>query len=412
MNYHAKQQKKKQQQQAQKPASVPQSYASAPYDAGNCWCFGALDTLFFKESRPMDSIGGAQLQSVFPPPARTLIGAVRTAIGGAHDVDWAEFHKNADHPLRTLMGHTNDLGQLSFKGPFLIQDDNRLFAAPLVVLKEVVKDAKPVFTRLAPSTTLTVCDLGNVQLPKKQDSTILGAKPLENTWLTAAGLQAVLAGNTPTASDLVPAQDLFDTEERLGIGRAHATRTTGDGLLYQTQHVRPKPNVEVGMHVQGLEQCPAVPAEGLMRLGAEGRIAHWRRNTGHTLPASPVQDKSKSNRIMLVLMTHAHFAKGWLPDGFDELTLSSGQTVWEGDINGVSLRLLCAVVGKPVREGGWDLANQIPRPIQNLVPAGSCYFFEVLAAGPNGEALRKLHGSHTGQDTAYGRGELAVGLWK
>lgn len=409
MNYYAKQQKKKQQRNL---AARPQSQVSTPYDVGNCWCFGALDTLFFKESRPMESIGGAQLQSVFPPPARTLIGAVRTAIGSAHDVDWGEFHKNADHPLRTVMGHTNDLGQLSFKGPFLVQDGKRLFAAPLVVLKGVGKDAQPVFTRLAPSTTPTVCDLGNVRLPQKQDSTILGAKPLEHTWLTGAGLQAVLDGKTPSASDLVQAQALFDTEERLGIGRAHATRTTGDGLLYQTQHVRPKHNVEVGMHVHGLEQCPAVPAEGLMRLGAEGRIAHWRRNSGHTLPACPVQDKSKSNRIMLVLMTHAHFANGWLPDGLTEVTLANGQTAWEGDINGVSLRLVCAVVGKSVREGGWDLANQKPRPIQNLVPAGSCYFFEVLCADPNGEALRKLHGSHTGQDTAYGRGEIAVGLWK
>ena len=411
MNYYAKQQKKKQ-QQAQKPASAPQPQASAPYEVGSCWCFGALDTLFFKESRPMESIGGAQLKSVFPPPARTLIGAVRTAIGGAHEVDWDEFHKNADHTLRTLMGHTNDLGQLSFKGPFLIHDGKRLFAAPLVVLKGEDKNAKSMFTRLAPSSMLTACDLGNVQLPKKQDNATLGAKALENTWLTETGLLAVLAGNKPAASDLIEAKALFDAEERLGIGRTHATRTTGDGLLYQTQHVRPKPHVEVGMHVHGLEQCPVVPAEGLMRLGAEGRIAHWRRSTGHTLPACPVQDKIKNNRIMLVLMTHAHFVKGWLPDGLTEVTLDNGQTVWEGSINGVSLRLLCAVVGKSVREGGWDLANRTPRPIENLVPAGSCYFFEVLAAGPNGEALRKLHGSHTGQDTAYGRGELAVGIWK
>jgi CRISPR-associated protein Cmr3 len=52
------------------------------------WRFSALDTLFFKESRPIESVGGSQLSSVFPPPARTLIGAIRTAIGEANSVDW------------------------------------------------------------------------------------------------------------------------------------------------------------------------------------------------------------------------------------------------------------------------------------------------------------------------------------
>ena len=45
------------------------------------WRFAAFDSWFFRESRPFDSIGGAQLASHFPPPSRTLAGAVRTSIG-------------------------------------------------------------------------------------------------------------------------------------------------------------------------------------------------------------------------------------------------------------------------------------------------------------------------------------------
>ena len=52
----------------------------------------AFDTLFFRESRPFDAIGGSELASVFPPPPRTVLGAVRSAIGDALGADWKQFH--------------------------------------------------------------------------------------------------------------------------------------------------------------------------------------------------------------------------------------------------------------------------------------------------------------------------------
>jgi CRISPR-associated protein Cmr3 len=385
-------------------------------EVGPCWCFSALDTWFFRESRPMESVGGAQLSSVFPPPARTVIGAIRTAIGQAHGVDWHNYPhgQQAGHQaLRELMGDADGLGCLSFSGPFVIRSGQRLYPAPLVVLQAKQPDKKDTaaFTRLVPSDGLTDCDLGRVQLPKKLNAAAQGAKPLEQTWLTAKGLRAVLAGQTPTADDVIEAKDLFHAEERLGIGRDNATRTTQDGLLYQTQHVRPAPDVELGMQVQGLETDQTVPAQGLMRLGAEGRMAHWSRSNGHMLLDSP----AKGSRLLLVLMTHGRFTQGWLPDGFEVRKLpTSGQTVWEGTLRGVTLRLLCAVVGKPVREGGWDLALRAPRSMESLTPAGSSYFCEVLnvdATAAPGGAVQALHGSHMGQDTALGRGEMAVGTW-
>lgn len=388
-------------------------------EVGPCWSFSALDTWFFRESRPMESVGGAQLSSVFPPPARTVIGAIRTAIGQAHGVDWHGY-PNGQQPghqvLRELMGDADGLGRLSFSGPFVIRNGQRLYPAPLVVLQAKPADKRDekvssTFTRLVPSEGLTDCDLGRVQLPQKLNAAAQGAKPMEQTWLTAKGFRAVLAGQTPADSDVIEAKDLFHAEERLGIGRDNATRTTQDGLLYQTQHVRPALGVALGMQVRGLEADQTVPAQGLMRLGAEGRMAHWSRRNGHMLLGSPV----KGSRLLLVLMTHARFTQGWLPDGFVASTLpASGQTVWEGRLHGVTLRLLCAVVGKPVREGGWNLALRAPRSIESLTPAGSSYFCEVLdvdaTVAPDG-AVQALHGSHVGQDTALGRGEMAVGIW-
>lgn len=364
------------------------------------WRFTALDTLFFRESRPMESIGGAQLQSVFPPPSATLIGAIRTAIGEAHQVDWKAYAHDDHHPLKAIMGSANSLGPLSFTGPFLMQEQDRLFPVPLALLHAKNNDVDQ-FTRLTPSTDITVCDLGEVILPKKRDP-LAGAKPLEHAFITDKGLVTVLSGDVPAENAIVHTHDLYHSEERLGIGRDHAKCTTIDGLLYQTNHVRPMKDVSIGIVVKGLN-CAGLPQHGTCRLGAEGRMAAWQCEAVQTLPSIKIKGKN----IMLVLLTPARFNQGWLPDGFSPVTIAKQQTVWDGDIHGVKLRLISSVIGKPMREGGWDLVNRSPRTMNSLVPAGSCYFCEVVG----GADASTLHGQQIGQDTEYGRGEIAVGHW-
>jgi len=56
--------------------------------------------------------------------------------------------------------------------------------------------------------------------------------------------------------------------------------------------------------------------------------------------------------------------------------------VWQGRIAEISLTLRAAVIGKALREGGWDLAQQKPRDVVSLVPAGSCYYFTVEGGWP------------------------------
>ncbi|QLQ32192.1 MAG: hypothetical protein HZT40_12035 [Candidatus Thiothrix singaporensis] len=55
------------------------------------WRFKALDTWFFRESRPMESIGGSELLSAFPPSPRTLSGAVRSVVGEHKQADWQQW---------------------------------------------------------------------------------------------------------------------------------------------------------------------------------------------------------------------------------------------------------------------------------------------------------------------------------
>jgi CRISPR-associated protein Cmr3 len=302
------------------------------------------------------------------------------------------------------MGGADSLGPLTFAGPFLVKKDKRLYPVPLALLHaKVLKQASMVdrLTSLMPSSVVTTTDLGTVRLPKMRNP-LAGAKPLDGAWMTAKGYTAFLEGDLPDYGEVIRPAQLYGGEERLGIGRNQATRTTGDGLLYQTNHVRPMDDVGVGIVVRGLDSS-AVANQGITRLGAEGRLASWKYEPGPDLPTV----KIKGKQVVLVLLTHALFTQGWLPDGFHKQTLVNGQTVWDGELHGVRLRLISSVLGKPVREGGWDLVNRAPRPVDSLVPAGSCYYCEVTG----GSDANNLHGKQIGQDTPYGRGEVAVGNW-
>ena len=384
-------------------------------DQAELWRFEALDTWFFKESRPLEAVGGAQLGSSFPPPARTLIGAVRTALGDACGVQWQDYAQREDHPLRALMGSPSDLGPLRFEGPYLLHQGRRLYPAPLSIMLREADEAlgQPVaFTHLRPGQRPQACDLGWVRLPRKLDAQLAGAKPAEGLFLTAAGLQAALQGRAPQATDMLRAKDLFHHEPRLGIAREHQTRRPQDGLLYQTRHVRPRAETALGLSLRGLDAqaFAGLPRQGMARVGAEGRLAAWSRDKAQPLPAVAISGR----QLMLCLLTHAAFERGWLPDGFREVTTElEGRpwTHWQGELAGKPVRLVSAVTGKPVREGGWNLAEQKPRELRGLVPAGSCYFLELDSVQDAQQVAREMHGAQWGQETVWGRGLVAVGSW-
>jgi CRISPR-associated protein Cmr3 len=366
------------------------------------WRFDPLDSWFFREARAFDTSGSHELSSLFPPPARTVAGAIRTLIGEMQGVDWERFAQAGEYPdLKQQIGVDDDLGLLKMTGPYPLwkgqQLYQRLYPAPLHLLakaKEYVflKPGEPV-----------ACDLGKVRLPEKPKDSLPGAKPLETAWLDGADLQRVLGGESPKT--VYHAKDLYDTEPRLGIARNPAQRTAADGLLYQTRHVRPRSGLAIGATVSGI--APELhPDRGVIRFGGEGRASAV---TVNPIPPALAPPVITGHHLLLVLLTHADFGGGWLLPGFVP-DIQHDVQVWRGQLHGVDLMLHSAALGKAAREGGWDLLHQQPRPVVSLIPAGSVYFCTVT--GDPQSAVAALHGGHVGRNTALGRGELAVGLWK
>lgn len=394
------------------------------------WRFSALDTWFFRESRPMESLGGSELLSAFPPSPRTISGVIRSLVGERHEVDWSEWKKSESYPdLKRRIGDANSFGQLKFSGPWLAREmtaansDNkstteRLYPVPRNLLAKRDGEA---FTELQRATlgAACECDLGNVHMVTLPDRTS-GFRIQEDCWLPEQALLAVLAGEICSPDDLVETRELFERESRLGIARNNATRAVEIGLLYQTRHVRPKVGVRLETDVKGLQESD-VANDGIVRFGGEGRGAAYavEPQGEPSLATQKVQVKDDTKGILLLLLTHARITPNQTEEqsftplpGF-VLDNSGSTTVWTGEIAGIALTLHSSLSGKPVREGGWDLANNKPRKVQSLIPAGSVYYLTV-DKGDIQTAINQIHYQQLpadDKDLALGRGLMAVGLW-
>ena len=367
--------------------------------------FSAFDTLFFRESRPMESVGGKPLDGRFPPAARSVAGAVRTVVAETMAVDWPAYHIGdaAQQSVRDVIGAADSegIGALDLCGPYPMLSGERLYPAPLHLLH---KQDENKYVRLQPGDEMVSCDLGKVYLPQMSGS-LLGAKPLEQCWLTADDLVRVLSGGEPPG--VVKQEQLFKAEGRLGIAIDASSHTAEEGKLYQTVHARIRLDVDIGVVVNGLPDTLTGKLDQVIRLGGEGRFASVEVVQEPT--ALQAAQPNNSHGLLLMLCTSADFSGGWVPQGFVAKENAQGATVWCGEINGIKLTLRCAVLGKAQREGGWDLHKHRSRSAVSLIPAGSVYFCDV--EGDLSQAALLLNGVKIGNETALGRGELVVGYW-
>ena len=370
----------------------------------------AYDTWFFRESRPHDAVGASELSSLFPPPIRTVAGALRTLIGDQLKINWQTLQSatQPDFNFVSELGDAQGLGELSLNGPWINFDDQRLYPAPLYLMKN-----EHELKRLAPGSIVR-CDLGSVRLPAlPKDSK--GFKNLEQRWITAEGMRRCLEGHVPT-DKIYTSDDLFSHEARLGIARDNATRSVEDGKLYQTQHLRLKEKVSVGLLVKNLSSVAKdilTQPNTLLRLGGEGRMAALKaQEQAQAFPFVNAKANAKVERFVLHFLTPADFEGAMFPKDFEKTTFD-GATVWQGVINDIGLRIISAVVGKVHREGGWDMQKHQPSPVKSYIPAGSAWFCQTLDAELTWETLNtQLHGHCIGVDSAYGRGQLLLGTWQ
>jgi CRISPR-associated protein Cmr3 len=377
----------------------------------------AIDTWFFRESRPHDAAGASELSSLFPPSIRTLAGAVRRFIGDSINIDWQAFSKGEtpDHDIdgldfETEVGGSDGLGLLSLRGVWVSKGGKRLYPVPFYLMhKEYTLIRLQIGDRV-------MCDLGNVRLPELPKSQEGGYKNFEQSWVSSDGLHELLNGKVPDSKDIVKLDELLTVESRLGIARNNATRSVIEGQLYQTRHIRIKDDVAIELDILSLDErlakCFEPDQNEIVRLGGEGRMAALTVKPNRTAMPFIKTNTKPINKIIIHFVSAADFDGQMFPKEFKEIKENDKTVHWQGTLNGIELRIEAAVIGKVHREGGWDMKEHKPRAVKSYIPAGSAWFCSVVDNSLSGaELVQALHEKCIGEEQQWGRGQILIGQW-
>lgn len=381
--------------------------------------FTQLDTWFFKESRPMESIGGSQLGSVFPPSPATLSGAIRSAIGELLGIDWKRYHQNETQRLRLevdpyeVIGDGERTGSVTFGYPSIIVQKNNKWSALVPAPIDLMKNNSGDIVTLEVPKEPVRCDIGTVRLPalprsKNTDDKV--AKPLEGCWLTQHGWNEYRNGRAVTQEHVVNIDELVSREPRIGIARNNKLGTSIDGMLYQTEHLRVRNQkfADVGLKVlvHGLPACVEellINELSAVRLGGEARMALVEVNKASIANLEAVKLKRTHK---LVFRTPAYFESetGWLPADATKVN-KDNHDVFQFELNGKSVNLVCQVSDKPIQIGGWDYKLKQPKPLRSFLPAGSCWYLH------SEEPLTNSDVQKIGKLTQFGYGSAELIAW-
>jgi CRISPR-associated protein Cmr3 len=407
------------------------------------WIFvEPLDVWLFRDGKPFSAGEQSRATGMFPPLPTTFQGAVRTAALAAAlekaGLTFAQFNGRANAPessekilqqLWTRWGRgAGELGQLRLRGPFLARSGSAGLELFLPAPRDlvVVEDAGRRVGRVGALRRLGGAEVrGGLEAPAR------AAWPdLAVPWLEAAegaeppGILSVeqfrqyLLGEPVEVGDAAVAHDrLVKSDTRVGVQLDRVQGTVMHGRLYLAHFYRLAPGAGLAAEIRIESEEPPLPDRGWMALGGEARAAQYRK------VGEPVLDPIEGNhfrrdlqtrlgqgrRFKLVLAAPAVFEGGWRPDFLHGPGFS-------GRLAGVPVKLVSAVVGKPVPVSGWDYANDRPKRLRWAVPAGSVYVLAVsededrdrwvktLLDGVHGRPLAQSH-----EDEAAGLGLAFVG---
>jgi CRISPR-associated protein Cmr3 len=384
------------------------------------WIFiQAHDVWMFRDNKPFAAGANFVARSQFPPNPRTMQGIIRTHYLESQGVNWRKYAAGtADPKLYEMVGYPliegkfdkPSLGQLQIVGPFVAykKEENkqihieRLFPAPLD-LRYDKQDKQYISLQVMPQTGLhtEVEDCPNWQ-PLMTPTSEPERYSTVSDWLTQTQFVAYLKQQEFTD---VPRQEIFEPEERIGLGLDYGRRAAAESLLYHAQFVRPKDDIGLLMYLNQ----PLFNGSGILGMGGEGRSGHYEVLKNFTSSATPYLPEGldiSARRIKIVLLTPAYFTDGWQPQ-------NGNWSPWVGKAG----QLVSAAIDKPLLISGWDIALKRPRPLRHFVPVGSVYYFENVEQLPNKPftetptAPPEHPKDSESPFEAMGFGNYAIGIW-
>lgn len=317
----------------------------------------AIDPLFFRDGKPFSMGEDVWADGIFPPLPSVIYGAMRTAY---------MFQKGITLP--EMLEQTKDF---RITNVYLLLNDEPAFPFPADLIKP--KKAKEIsFLEPIPfSNSSSICE-NVLAVPQT-----LAKEKAEDLFGTSCLLQDDFKKYLKYDLEDVDAFKLAEyttNEPKIGIARSNETRTTSgeaEGKMYRVGMRRlekydkngNKKQVKLAIEFENLDLD--VEQRGLLRLGAENKVAHFIKGENHEKENLML---TQAQALRICLTTPAIFANNQMPNW-----LASGKTK-----GGIDVKLLTYALGKPIYVGGFDMqANNgkgYPKMMYKAVPAGSVYY--------------------------------------
>ncbi len=319
--------------------------------------FHPIDVWLFRDGKPFSAGGDHRAESIFPPFPTVVQGAIRSKELALKNIDLTD--KDA---IRNAVGGPSDFKALRLKGPYLAQQNGadkvtRFFPQPADAIScDVSKHIiRPLSKPERPSPGLkTNCPT----------SKLLGLdEPLtkgeSGLWLSEERLLDYLDGKEVIG---IPSNQLFERENRFGVGIDSSQMTSIEGLIYEVNYIRPCKNVGLAIEMSGYLNWPD---RDLILFGGENRAAEFSRcefSIDFSIP------EIFPRQFKIYFLTPTYFEPGWIPGN------------WEKFFNG-KVELVSAALNRSEIIGGFDMTQSsnkagMNRPSRRFVPAGSVYYFE------------------------------------
>lgn len=332
----------------------------------------ALDTLFFRDGKPFERGEETWADGLFPPYPSVIYGALRSAYFSEHPAELGKANRDGD-PTRGFR----------ITNFYFVVDNQPYYPLPLDLVKNKEAKNKEAPLPLSPKKleeAVSSCLTPELLYPPQDDRTV---ETIEEGLLANYEMRNYLAGKIDNLS-YEHLSDYLTPEPKVGIGRDSSTHIYKEGMLYRVGMRRLSGRKEFQKDPQTLSLVvaftgPGIAKSGFLRLGGEGKAVVYEQTAEVPLPADNFA--LKDNRFKLLFITPAIFQNGWLPSWLDENTLT-------GEINGLSMKLITAALGKFQSVGGFDMVNKRHKPMQRAVPAGSVYYFEIQDSTDTPEAIQ------------------------